>query len=910
MKFFGWFLAFAGTLLVALLAPLCMDAALAADELAQSQPLQGQIGGQLLDRTNGLPVPGARVTLYRGSTRVATTTSDSGGSFKFPNQSAGIYYVTIERTGYNSARSDDIVLGPGELSAQVTLALGQSTGGESSPLREIGRVSSSSTLGSGLQSTSTINYTMASQAMLDQNYNSVGDAIGTLPNVNYAGHSSSTGDDQAISLRGFDPSESQTLLDGHPIGPIGVGGGGFSFQVAPYYVLRDTQVVFGAGALGLYGTDATGGVIDMQTLDPTSRPIASVSQGFGNQGKSFSSIQATGTYGQLGYALAGAVQGTYGNFYPQARLQSNLLGLDLSPANVAANTYLVGGAYTLRDGLLKLRWEPIRGTAFTVTGYTANSYDDKSGVGDNDYVPYSLQLSNAQGLVGGQDPVNCPNGIVVTINNAGGTQCDTPQQYASKTYGPSGGGLGPFQERMNQDYHGRMTTTLLGNQQITVDGFTDFYSVNYNRNVAGGRAPNGQFQGGFYSNFFRTNGFLVSDDVVTGNNDFGFGYYTEHQTLSGQEFVPSSLQLVESPSPPISIGTQNFFMREVWTPEPWVSLYANVWYKTLTTTSQSTIDPRGTFIFRPTPRDVIRVIGGRSDGAPSPALAVTSFNSTPGNINPDCGTLVGAGNAVNTDPVVAGNLAAGNLTQETATDFELAYGHSLGGGSNIQVAAYDQHETNLITSINIPAQPGVIPANILSGIFARINTVCGVTGTLADLALSQAVNSTEAGLFRGIVLSGRQYVNPRLFFDYSYTVQHAQIYGIDDATAMSNPALFNGAQLVGIPLNEASFAADYNNGRGFEARIDSYFVGWNNAYSRPAYGYANGSLSYNFRKTHTALEFSVFNMFNSAVDNYGRFSLGVQPPLNSFNTANPPQPPERFGQLPATYQFVITQRTQ
>ncbi|HMD03079.1 MAG TPA: carboxypeptidase-like regulatory domain-containing protein, partial [Candidatus Baltobacteraceae bacterium] len=178
MKFFGWFLAFAGTLLVALLAPLCMDAALAADELAQSQPLQGQIGGQLLDRTNGLPVPGARVTLYRGSTRVATTTSDSGGSFKFPNQSAGIYYVTIERTGYNSARSDDIVLGPGELSAQVTLALGQSTGGESSPLREIGRVSSSSTLGSGLQSTSTINYTMASQAMLDQNYNSVGDAIG------------------------------------------------------------------------------------------------------------------------------------------------------------------------------------------------------------------------------------------------------------------------------------------------------------------------------------------------------------------------------------------------------------------------------------------------------------------------------------------------------------------------------------------------------------------------------------------------------------------------------------------------------------------------------------------------------------------------------------------------------------
>jgi len=866
------------------------------------------ISGTVLDVNSGLAIQNASVTLYRGTPEVAKSTSDRNGTFRFTNQPPGIYRVQVTSNGFDSSVSDDIPIVSGTTQTTVNFNLTRQSGSRQQALRTIGSTTASATLGGGLQRTSTVSQDISSNLLQRSNYPNIGEGITILPGVNNTGHSSTVGDDTSISLRGFDPSESQTLLDGHPIGPIGVGGGGYNFQVSPFYAIRNTQVTFGAGALGLYGTDATGGAIDLQTLSPTRTPQLLVSQGFGSQGKLFSALNATGTVGRLGYAVAGATQGLYGNFAPGIIEQTGNLGFDISPSNVAANTHLVSGNYSLRDTLLKLEYTIAPGTIATLTGYTAHSRDDKSGVGDNDFEPYSLAVVNAQGNLG---TGGCSAALVpVKISDAGAVQCETPAQAAQTSYGPSGGGANPFQDIVNQDYHGRLIANYLGNN-ISVDGYIDTYNLNYNRNQAS-QLPDGRFTGGFNQSLYKTNGFLVSDDLPRGNNDFAFGYFTQHQTYDSNQFDTTNLVIVRNPQ--LFLATDNVFLRDTFTPKPWMTLYTNVYYKLLSTTGADTIDPRATLLLRPTPTDVIRLVAGKTDGEPSAGLAETQLNNTPSNINPNsaCTSLIGLNTNKNTTPgqVGVGTLAASNLQQETASDFEVTYGHSFSNGSQFQIGGYVQREDNLIQSLSVPVPVGLIPAGLLQQIYSRIQTACGTSyvGTLQDLSLGQAANSTLSGLFRGIEFTGRAYATRNLSFEFTYDLQHAQAFGYSDTDLMNNPTAINGGQAIGVPLNKGSLGAEFDNHRGFDARIDGYYFGINNGYHRPAYGFANASFLYEFPRTGSEITLGINNLTNSASQQYGYFNQGVPYPLNSFNVGSSAAQSEEFGLLPRTFEVTLTQR--
>ncbi len=814
----------------------------------------------------------------------------------------------MRRNGFDSSLSEDIAIAPGATRTSINVSLSRQSGPSGRALRVIGSTSASATLGGGLQRTSTVSQDISTDLLQRSNYPNVGEGITILPGVNSTGHSSTVGDDTSISLRGFDPSESQTLLDGHPIGPIGVGGGGYNFQVSPFYALSNTQVTFGAGALGLYGTDATGGAIALQTLSPTRTPELAVSQGFGSQGKLFSALDATGTVGRLGYAVAGATQGLYGNFAPHQIVQTGNLGFNISPSNVAANTHLVSANYSLRDSLLKLEYTFAPGTIATITGYTAHSRDDKSGVGDNDFEPYQLAVANAQGNLG---TGGCPSNLVpVQITDAGAVACETPAQAAKTSFGPSGGGANPFQDIVNQDYHGRLITSYLGNN-IAIDGYIDTYNLNYNRNQAS-QLPNGRFTGGFNQSLYKTNGFLVSDDLPHGDNDFAFGYFTQHQTYDSNQFDTSNLVSVRNPQ--LFLATDNVFMRDTFTPKPWVTLYTNVYYKLLSTTGADTVDPRATLLLRPTPKDVVRLVAGKTDGEPSASLAETQLNNTPSNINPnrDCSSLVGLSSNTNPTPnqVGVGTLAASNLQQETASDFEITYGHSFSSGSQFQIGGYVQRESNLIQSLSVPVPAGLIPNGLLQQIYARIQTACGSSyaGTLADLSLSQAANSTLSGLFRGIEFTGRAYATRNVSFEFTYDLQHAQVFGYSDADLMSNPTVINGGQLGGVPLNKGSLGAEFDNHHGFDARIDGYYYGINNGYHRPAYGFANASFLYEVPRTHSEIALGINNLTNSASQQYGNFNAGVPLALNAFNANSAAAHQEEFGLPPRTFLVTLTQR--
>ncbi len=869
-----------------------------------------QITGTILDSSSGLAIPGADVTLYRGTTEIARTVSSSSGTYTFANEPPAIYRLVVARRGYASSQSDDVPIVPGTQSVAVNIDIDVAAStGQQPTIRTIGRVSSSSTQGT-LQKASTVSRDLSSQTLLQQNYANVGEALNTLPGVDFAGHGSSVGDDQTISLRGFAPSEVQTLLDGHPIGPIGVGGGAYDYQVSPFYALRNTQVTFGAGALGLYGTDATGGAIDFQTIDPSPQGSYTFTQGFGTQGKSLTATQLTGTYGKLGYALGGGVQGTFGDFAPGIRTQTGNLGSDLSPANVAANTYNVSGNYLLRDGIAKLQYQIVPGTVATVTAYSASSRVDKSGVGDNDFQPFSQSLIAAQGNAG---TGGCAANLVPITTGADAFRCDPINQAAAENAGPAGGGPNPFQTIVNQDYHGRLVTNILG-QSISIDGYVDSYNLNYNRNSATFNPTLGIYTGGFYQNLFRTNGLLVTDDIAHGNNDFGFGYFTQHQTLNTNTYDTGTHQIV--PQTQAYLGNDNIFLRDTYSPSQLVTLYTNVYYKLLSTTRSETVDPRATLLLRPTSKDVIRLIAGKTDGEPAAILTQTLLNQTPSNLNPQsrCSSFVGIpkngldATGASSRPLSVGTIGASNLNQETASDFEVTYGHAFANGTTVQIGGYNQHTANLLTTnavnaLTVPA--GTIPAFLLQQYYARIRQACaapGYVGSLGDLSLAQASNGTTSGLYRGFEITGRAFATRNLFFDFSYDLQHAQIFGYTDAILAANPTNINGGQTLGFPLNKGSLGAEFNNRHGLDVRLDGYYFGINNAYNRPAYGYGNASFTYELPKTGFEVNLGIANFTNSATQQYGLSNIGTPNPVNDGVPGDGVT--ELYGQLPRT--FLVT----
>ena len=876
------------------------------------------IASSVVDVQNGLPVSGATVTLYMGSNDVATAVTNASGSAAFSNEAAGIYHVEIRAPGYGTGRSDDVVVNRGASRAIIRLTLQRSALATGSSLRQIGRVSSS-TQRSQLQSTSTITQSVSPERLERENYVRVGDSLNTLPGVNLTGQDSAVGDDLSLNIRGVGETESAVLLDGHPIGPFGAGGDNFNLQLTPIFALRNVDVVYGSGSEALYGTDALAGAVDLQTLTPTRTPQATLSQGFGNQGKSQSVFSSTGSFGRLGYVLESSVQGTYGSFKPAPVLQTGLLAntQDFSTAGIesAGALYGVSANYLLRDNLAKLTYSFSPKTNVTVQYYNAASIDDKTGNGDNDAfgAAYSYnQVVNGPLLAGGPGslvplgtggPTPCaPVGganksIPVTLN--GGVACLSPSQYALATSGPEGGGGGRWQWDALRDATFRLDHNFGGNNNFAATLYTDSYEIDTTR------YPKTQ------SSRYKTFGIQLSDDVVTSNNDFGVGFFSPHQQETGDQ-VESGVLV---PNPSLGQSTTNFFLRDNLQVNHAVSLFSNVWIKQSSVTNSTLLDPRLSLVVRPTNNDVVRLTAARASNVPDIGLTqgVASF-SNPGSVNVVCNSLTGIG-----------SIPSVGLVPETAKSLEVALGHRFYDDSQIQVAAYDENVSEKIipTSVALASEPQFLTdpgfLGSLEGYLSKFNQQCGShLTTAAQLAAITSVSGTlnaTNGQYKGIEISGRARVNRRIFFDYAYDLQSAQLLGLDVPALLSAPNLVNGVQVEHIPLQKASLGLDVSDGHGLELRLDGFYVGANNGYNRPAYTFFNGGISKALR-TGTTLTVGVQNIFNSASQAYGLVGDGTYYPFNPvYANANPGVPTtgltagsEEFGLAPRSIIFALSQR--
>ncbi|MBV8530365.1 MAG: TonB-dependent receptor, partial [Candidatus Eremiobacteraeota bacterium] len=460
------------------------------------------VSGRILDTQGGLPVPGATVELQRSGAVVITARTDANGSFRAGGVPPGTYVVLIRARGYEFTRlSPDLLVAPEVSEVSFQMAISRQKEG----LKQIGYVVAGGR--TALQTTATINTHIDATVLQSEGYQRLGDVLTTIPGVITA-TSSSVGDDMSLSIRGFDPTETATLLDGHPIGPVGAFGNGYNYNVSPFWGLSAADVIFGSGATGLFGATTVAGAVNFQTINATPQNHVSVTEGTGSDLKLLTGLLGTGTFGKLGYAVAWGSQGTTGNF-PGAYIQQTSLlqtsvvnpgiGAPYRPAPNASppppdlthpnaynmlNYYPVSGGYVQRNFVGKLVYDFSPRTTLQFTAYSAQDWSNSTGEGDNDYqtfpyVYYGAQqtLASIRSSPGGLNtilvngkPRSCHDSIAVLVDNAQGYTCMDAAQYAIAFYGPFGGSIDRWRTLGNTDYDGRATQQL-GAGIITFEGF-------------------------------------------------------------------------------------------------------------------------------------------------------------------------------------------------------------------------------------------------------------------------------------------------------------------------------------------------------------------------------------------------------------------------------------------------------
>ncbi len=882
----------------------------------RAQAASATIAGLVIDQRNALPVAGASVALGSEDTTGATTATDANGRYQFGSVAPGIYTITVSARGYDSAATSGIAVVSGStttFNAALTLATTTARGGTA----VIARVSASSS--NALSAATTISQKINVENVTQTGQIRISDQLGTLPGTNFS-TSSSVGDDASINLRGLGSSETASLFDGHPVGPLGVGGGAFNFSLGPAYGLSSIDVTYGSGAQGLFGSDTIGGAVNYVTINPTIAPHLSFQQQIGGAGILGTALTATGMLGKLGYAFAGGRFGEYGNFFPGQIAQSarpdnvdpgsaNPNGAcagssnDVSACNLAVNTYAVSQNTQQSIGLAKLTYALSPVTNLKLTAYTSVQWSDSTGNGDNDYLPYSVRLGQVQSGTPDCTTASGTAGYTVVTDPIGGTTaCYTAQQFAAATYGPDGGGAGRQRSTSMRDYSASLTTQL-GKHTLMASGFRNNYWFWKDSSLSGGIDPTGAYIGATYANYYNTAGYLLSDSLSFGRNDLSFGVTDWHQRQNGE---------AENTKPKVKdayFGEGSYFLRDVYQFSDKLSLFANAWIKHSSVTEQTTFDPRATVQFRPTSHDVVQFTYGRSDGAPAPQLKAggpaVALDPGASLTSVNCGGY--------NDVATAGNP---NLKAESANDFEFGYGHRFSGDSNVQLNAYVTAVQGQIFNASQPLlEYGInnvsFQGNVLQTYLQRLQSQCpGENITLATLPqyLSVGTNYNAASaLARGIEFTGRQRFAKIAYVDYGYYIESSVKSGIDDNILLNNPTVVNGAQISGIPLHQASLSLDVAPGP-WEFRLDNYYVGSNNALNRSAYWHSNAFVSRSFGKNKDSLlTLGGTNIFNNAVQYYGYLGLGTAPITNSISQVTP-SPSELFGLAPATVTLTFQQK--
>ena len=866
----------------------------------------GTVSGKIIDAATGLALSGVLVQT-EGPT-ITASTSDKQGEFHLTGLMPGYYNLLMYLNGYVTTESEPFRVDVGFPKAALTLSL-QRGQGLSQSLRVLGV--STVHAAASLQKAALIYKAVSAEPLEQQGFYRVADYLQQLPGIS-GDNVAQPGDDISLDIRGIGVNGLETLamIDGHPIGPRS----NYNYELSPVFGLRSVDVFYGSGGSDLYGVNAIGGVVNMETLDPTVTPQITVSQSYGTWDKLATSVQATGTQpgGKIGYAFAFGSQGLDGPIRDAVMYQASAAfdQYATNPAVRGLGVYTDDTGFINRSALAKLRYN-FSQTAHLTADLLGNAeWDNKTGNGDNDYLPYQVELASGQAnlaaaIQSGTDACNLANPNTFTVQHAnggntpgigpngqpdGGNPCQTPQSFALANYGYQGAGPA-WQAYHSDDYDVKYDKTG-GNNTFVVDAFSNVYHHNYDRTYA---LPAGSPF--WYVNGDTNSGVSVSDDIDGAANDVGFGYFYENTASNYRTYSPGL-----TAAGPITHDTA-FFLRDAYhAPASDLTTYVNAWFKNSTITSSSYVDPRIAFVLNKS-SDVYRLAVGRTSTQPTPDMLDQPFSPS------SVGAFSGGGVSCSSLNSV-GNVPSADLRPEQATDEEASYGHRFSGDSNAQLTLYNTNLFGQIFPITAPLSTVTLPGFDPTPFANVVQTQCpglSLPQAIALLGVNGQVNVGHT-VARGIELTGRQRWTKRLFTDYSYDTQSSYLQSQDPS--LVNPAdggsLFYipGSQLPNVPLHKYSYSFDYTFGRALEARLDTYHYSINNANNLPAYSFSDFVISAPEGVSTIAL--SIDNLFNQNADIRNMVGLGVPLPLNHFAQASDYQP--YFG-ASATELFHLPFRT-
>lgn len=879
---------------------------LAAGVSRASADAPGIVSGKIVDAATGLALSGVLVQT-EGPT-ITASTSDKQGSFQLTGLMPGYYNLLMYLNGYVTTESEPFRVDVGYPKAPLTLSL-QRGSGLSQSTRVLGITAVHAA--ASLQKAALIYKAVSAEPLEQQGYYRVSDYLQQLPGI-VGANVAQPGDDVSLDIRGIGVNGLETLamIDGHPIGPRA----NYNFELSPVFGLRAVDVFYGSGGSDLYGINAIGGVVNMQTLDPTVTPQVTFSQSYGTWDKLATSVQATGTApgGKIGYAFAVGSQGLDGpfhhdNFY-QASAAFDQYATD--PAVRALGVYPDDTSFTNKSALAKIRFNFSPTAHLTADVLGSAEWDDKTGNGDNDYLPYQVELAAGEAQLAaarssGSDSCTQanPNTFTVSSNNSGGTfgqgpngqpdganPCQSPQSFAAANSGYQGAGAA-WQSYHSDDYDLKYDKTS-GNNSFVLDAFGNNYFHVYDRTYelpcsAVVSQSTGNNVGVSCNPFWRdlgdsNTGLSVSDDIDGTTNDIGFGYFYENTASNYLVFTPTV-----TPAAPITHDTA-FFLRDAYhAPVSDLTTYVNAWFKNSTITNTSFVDPRIAFVLNQ-PNDVYRVAVGRTSTQPTPDMLDQPFTpSSPGAFSGG-GISCTALNSV-------GNVPSSDLKPEQATDEEASYGHRFSGDSTAQLTLYSTNLFGQIYGTTAPLSSVSLPGFDPSPFVQVVQQQCPGLSPAQALALLGVSGNVNIGhtVARGIELTGRQRWSTQFFTDYSYDTQSSFLQSNDPS--LINPAdggslfFIPGSQLPNVPLHKYSLSFDYTFGQhGLEARTDTFFYSINNSNNLPAYNYSNLELSK--PEGQSTISVGVDNLFNQNADYRNMVGLGVPLPLNHFAQAADYQP--------------------
>ena len=814
------------------------------------------IAGVVLDAASGIGIAGARVRIVESN---ATAVTDASGHFHFDAADVRSYRLSVDHTGYQPAISPRI--DAAHSVDTITLVLHRAT----DQLRTIAVTSTSRA--QGLLQASTYTETLNGEQLLREGMVRAADSLRQLPGVNngITGDTGALGDDVNLSIRGIGVPETVATIDGHPIG-YGIKGG-YNYQLSPAFPYRNISVLYGSGGSDILGVNAIGGVVNFSTLDPTPGLRVAATQGYGTFERLATSVSATGTEGKAGYALSYGTSGLDGPFrnatFYQPGASSDVSAPPGTPPYERA-VYTDDSSVTSRAGLVKLHLDPSAATSLTFTSVMQSYWENKTGNGDGDYLPYETALARGNALLAANGQL--PNH-------------ETPAQYASFNTGWQG--AGPAWHAFDLWYDDADAKQRIGAGTLNADAFTIRYDdMQYRYNLPYRKIPGDTQKTTF--NSVTSSGALLSYELENANNDIEAG-----ANYLNNAYIYRTIKTASTSDSDPFAAESSFFVRDAYHPDrsP-LTVFGNLWLKHATLTNSGYADARISALDRFTPHDAIRVAYGATTTEPTADELTQPF--TAGALAD--GTLQGAGGG---QTYVCGGLNAigtgasqlqSSLVPERGVDYEAAYAHGWQNGSTITAQLYNVNVFNKLFPTIVPlSQTGTsfLPPSALANATAALNGVCGAGNYQLGVTQTLNVSTMRAS---GADLSGRWRFTRRLFADYDWSVTSTVLTNAPPGLLASNLTYIPGSQLPRVPLHTFDGSLDATIGAAFDVRYTLHTVSANNTKALPAYNYSDLLLTYTPRG-HGTVTCSVMNLFNQYANIAGLIGLGVPLPLNSYANA-------------------------